>query len=201
MPGRLSQSKMAAVRKRYWLERRRTTSHHTPQTRDDAFCPRFLPFPTSRSTTTMFHSTSSRSSLGHNQPNRSHSHSSSHSHASGGLSYSQSQSRPAYRHATPQPPPPQQQQRPAYNDRPRPDYPVTQTELWRVFNEVDADHSGSISVMELQRALKNGTLLAILGYTEQSLKTGNATEDWQRMLLVCYIRALQSSNRRHPSTF
>lgn len=138
----------------------------------------------------MFHSTSSRSSLGHAQPSRSHSHSTSQSH-----SHHPSQSRPKHHHSSSQQQQ-LQQQRPAYNEpRPRPDYPITHAELWRVFNEVDADHSGAISVTELQRALKNGTLLAILGYTEKQLKTGNPTEDWQRMLLVCFVSAMQLSDR------
>lgn len=99
------------------------------------------------------------------RPHRHHSHSHSHSHRD---SYSNA---PVY--ATNQPPP-------GYNVAPQSQWPMDRNQLYQVFQQVDTDRSGAISVTELQRALRN--------------------EDWQPFDLDTVKMLMNYFDRDHSGT-
>ncbi|KAI0094020.1 hypothetical protein BDY19DRAFT_920218 [Irpex rosettiformis] len=125
----------------------------------------------------MFHSTSNRSSYysqappqsSHSRPHRHHSHSHSqsrpHTHSH---SYSNA---PVYVSS---------QQPPAYNVAPQSQWPMDRNQLYQVFQQVDTDRSGAISVTELQRALRN--------------------EDWQPFDLDTVKMLMDYFDRDHSGT-
>ncbi|KAI0705829.1 hypothetical protein BC835DRAFT_345564 [Cytidiella melzeri] len=150
----------------------------------------------------MFHSTSSRSNPYQNYPqpqapqpishaytqpgalpsSHSHSHSTSRPHRhhsqSHSHSHSHSLSRPPQQPL--QPPPPHQHYASPAAAAPRFDWPVSHNQLYQVFQQVDTDHSGAISVTELQRALRN--------------------EDWQPFDLDTVKMLMNYFDRDHSGT-